>query len=196
MKSDKWIKQQSIENEMIKPFVDHSVKNENGRKVTSYGLSCAGYDLRLSEKVYHKVPRGFGEHNLIDPKNISLEDDFQEYQVYTDANGARFISLLPGVSLASSVEWIKMPRDASAFVLAKSSYARIGVDVINPLVEPEWQGNMTLAIRNNNTCPVKLYLNEGFCQLVFYGIEGEVETSYEDKGGKYQGTSGVAVTRM
>ena len=49
MKSDKWIKEQKG---MIEPFIDHTVREINGRKACSFGLSCAGYDIRLADDIY------------------------------------------------------------------------------------------------------------------------------------------------
>ena len=51
MKNDTWIKQQVSENNMIAPFVDHTVRKDGNRKILSYGLSPSGYDLRLADKI-------------------------------------------------------------------------------------------------------------------------------------------------
>ena len=42
------IKDLALNHEMISPFVDHMVKEEEGRRVLSYGLGSYGYDIRLS----------------------------------------------------------------------------------------------------------------------------------------------------
>ena len=192
MKPDTWIKKRVLDDHTITPFISQSIKREHDRKVLSYGLSCAGYDLRLTNKIY----RLKGAPTSVDPKNTSI-DNYEPYTVRCDDKGNQFIELDPrSISLASTIEKIKMPRDATAFVLPKSSYARCGIDVLNPLIEPEWVGNVTLAICNNTDQRVRLYINEGFCQLVFFGVEGDVETSYEDRGGKYQNSEGVVVSRM
>lgn len=199
MKSDKWIKERSLgEGKMIEPFIDRSVKrDENGRKLISYGLSCAGYDLRLADEAFYPNPAlalAENECGCLDPKKMT-QDHYVKYQIFTDKEGNRFIYLRPGVSLLSTIEWINMPRDATAFVLPKSTYARCGVDVLNPLIEPEWCGNVTLSVVNTTNHHVKVYLGEALCQIVFQDTD-EVMVSYEDRGGKYQGTKGVAVSRM
>lgn len=88
-----------------------------------------------------------------------------------------------------------MPRDAVALLQPKSSYARCGISIINPLIEPGWCGNMTISILNGSNKPVKLYINEGFAQMVFYKVE-DVEISYSERGGLYQATSGVAFANV
>ena len=61
---DKWIKEMSIENKMIDPFVENLVKDN----VLSYGLSSYGYDARVSTsfKVFTNVNSA-----TVDPKNFS-----------------------------------------------------------------------------------------------------------------------------
>ena len=43
---DKWIKEQSLKNNMITPFE----KNLSNKGVLSYGLSSYGYDARVANK--------------------------------------------------------------------------------------------------------------------------------------------------
>ena len=46
IKSDKWIKKMSLEQDMITPFVQDQV----AKTVISYGVSSYGYDLRVSDE--------------------------------------------------------------------------------------------------------------------------------------------------
>ena len=52
IKSDRWIREQAIEHDMISPFSEKQVR----AGVISYGLSSYGYDLRVSNefKVFHE----------------------------------------------------------------------------------------------------------------------------------------------
>lgn len=189
MKSDSWIQDQVLSESMIQPFFGASIKSENGRKVCSYGLSCAGYDLRLAKDIYFVADK-----TLLDPKNTSIENDFVKDVPQCDEKG-EYILLRPGFSLASTVEYINMPNDATALLLIKSTYARLGVSIIAPLIEPGWRGRPTVSIVNNNKIPVKLYLNEGFCQIVFFGCQG-VMRNYDEHGGRYQDSVGATVARV
>ena len=47
--SDAEIKELALEQGMIEPFVGECVREEDGRRVLSYGLSSYGYDIRLAE---------------------------------------------------------------------------------------------------------------------------------------------------
>ena len=65
------LKALSIGDKLITPFVDHVVKEENGRKILSYGLGSYGYDIRLSPKqclIFGTPSRGD-----CDPKNFSKD---------------------------------------------------------------------------------------------------------------------------
>ena len=48
IKSDKWIKKMSLEEEMIKPFEPKQIRQANDQKIISYGTSSYGYDVRCS----------------------------------------------------------------------------------------------------------------------------------------------------
>ncbi|MEX2163819.1 MAG: hypothetical protein WD823_06210 [Sulfuricaulis sp.] len=66
---------------------------------------------------------------------------------------------------------------------------------VTPL-EPEWEGHVTLEFSNTTPLPAKIYANEGVAQVIF--IEGDevCETSYKDRGGKYQGQKGVTLPKI
>ena len=66
---------------------------------------------------------------------------------------------------------------------------------VTPL-EPEWEGHVTLEISNTTPLPAKVYANEGVCQFLFLKADSVCEISYADRGGKYQGQTGVTLPRM
>nr|WP_281167185.1 dCTP deaminase [Thiolinea disciformis] len=65
---------------------------------------------------------------------------------------------------------------------------------VTPL-EPEWEGHVTLEFSNTTTLPAKIYANEGVAQMLFFESDEVCETSYKDRGGKYQGQTGVTLPR-
>jgi len=73
-------------------------------------------------------------------------------------------------------------------VLSKSTYARCGIIVNVTPLEPEWEGHVTLEFSNTTTLPAKIYANEGVAQMLFFESDEVCETSYADRGGKYQGS--------
>jgi dCTP deaminase len=65
---------------------------------------------------------------------------------------------------------------------------------VTPL-EPEWEGHVTLEFSNTTPLPAKIYANEGVAQMLFLESDEVCETSYKDRGGKYQGQRGVTLPK-
>jgi len=65
---------------------------------------------------------------------------------------------------------------------------------VTPL-EPEWEGHVTLEFSNTTPLPAKIYADEGIAQMLFLESDEVCETSYADRGGKYQGQEGVTLPR-
>jgi len=87
--------------------------------------------------------------------------------------------------LATTREYIKLPRDLTAFVEGRSSIGRIGLFIQNAgWVDPGFEGNITLELYNANSLPIKLKAGRRVCQLVFCKMDQAAAQSYN---GKYQG---------
>ena len=80
--------------------------------------------------------------------------------------------------------------------VGKSTYARCGIITNVTPFEPEWEGFVTLEISNTTPLPAKIYANEGIAQVIFFESDEVCETSYKDRGGKYQGQQGVTLTMI
>ncbi len=65
---------------------------------------------------------------------------------------------------------------------------------VTPL-EPEWEGHVTLEFSNTTPLPAKIYAREGCAQVIFIESDEVCETSYLDRGGKYQGQRGVTLPK-
>ena len=172
IKSDKWIREMSLNEEMISPFVDNQIR----KGTISYGLSSYGYDIRVSDeyKVFTNV-----NNSVVDPKKFD-EKSFIDYK--------GDICIVPpnSFALARSIEYFKIPRNVLTVCLGKSTYARCGIIVNVTPFEPEWEGHVTLEISNTTPLPAKIYSNEGLCQVLFFESDEVCEKSYKDKKGKYQ----------
>jgi dCTP deaminase len=101
-------------------------------------------------------------------------------------------------ALARTVEYFRIPRNVLTICLGKSTYARCGILVNVTPFEPEWEGYVTLEFSNTTPLPAKIYANEGVAQVVFFESDEDdiCETSYKDRGGKYQGQRGVTLPKM
>ena len=125
----------------LTPMLD-SKQREHG---VSYGLSEAGYDVRIKQDV------------RLSPKN-------------------RF-------SLASTVERFTMPSHLVGVVHDKSTWARQGLSVFNTVIEPDWEGYLTLELVYHGNGELVIPAGAGIAQILFYALLENA--SYGD--GKYQG---------
>jgi deoxycytidine triphosphate deaminase/intein/homing endonuclease len=85
---------------------------------------------------------------------------------------------------------------ANGIAVHNSTYARCGIIVNVTPFEPEWEGYVTLEFSNTTPLPAKIYANEGVAQVIFFESDEVCETSYADRGGKYQGQKGVTLPKM
>jgi hypothetical protein len=84
---------------------------------------------------------------------------------------------------------------ANDLIVHNSTYARCGIIVNVTPLEPEWEGHVTLEFSNTTPLPAKIYANEGVAQMLFFESDEVCETSYADRGGKYQGQRGVTLPK-
>lgn len=173
----------------------------SGPGVISSGLSSAGYDFRLGDKV-----KAFtAVHSpIIDP----LENDPRAFadlvprhfsKKWPDPKGGegierdyRYIVIPPrGYVLGETVEYIDIPEDVLIVVLGKSTYARSGIIVNCTPLEPGWRGRVTLEIGNLSEVPAKVYLGMGIAQALFFKLSAACAESYNKKPGKYQDQAGL-----
>jgi hypothetical protein len=73
--------------------------------------------------------------------------------------------------------------------------ANCGIIVNVTPLEPEWEGHVTLEFSNTTPLPAKIYAREGCAQMLFFQSDEVCETSYKDRGGKYQGQRGVTLPK-
>lgn len=181
--SDAGIEKMVEQHQMIEPFVPNLVKEVEGKKIVSYGLSSYGYDLRVSNefKIFTNV-----HTSIIDPKEFR-EDSFVDVTTQ--------VAIIPpnSFALARSVEYFRIPRDIITLCVGKSTYARCGIIVNVTPFEPEWEGHVTLEISNTTPLPAKIYAGEGLAQVIFFQVDPArvCRTSYKDRKGKYMEQKGI-----
>jgi len=95
--------------------------------------------------------------------------------------------------LATTVEFIRIPTNITAFVEGRSSIGRIGLFIQNAgWVDPGFEGNITLELFNANRLPIRLSSGRRICQIVFAFMDKATRTPYK---GKYQGQRGTVGSR-
>ena len=106
-----------------------------------------------------------------------------------------YLGLIGLLVLIGTIEYFRIPRNVLTICLGKSTYARCGIIVNVTPFEPEWEGYVTLEFSNTTPLPAKIYAGEGCAQVLFFESDEVCETSYKDRGGKYQGQTGVTLPR-
>jgi dCTP deaminase len=179
---------------MITPYEDKLVREVDGRRIISAGVSSYGYDLRLAPdgfRVFSPIasaeidPKSFDENSLIGSPLRTAED------------GSTYWLLPPhSYALGVTVETFRMPRRVIGLCVGKSTYARSGLIVNTTPLEPGWRGRLVLEFSNSADLPIRVYANEGIAQVTFFESDEDCEVSYDDRAGKYQGQTGLVTPRL
>jgi dCTP deaminase len=139
---------------------------------TSYGLSEAGYDIRINETVYFYID------DPVRTLSITNTGIIRE-------NKGRF-------TLASAMEVFQMPYNLVATVKDKSTWARKGLSVFNTVIEPGWSGILTLELVFNGNENLTIPAGTGIAQVLFARLEYDAD--YGD--GKYQNATGIEESKF
>lgn len=131
---------------------------------TSFGLTEAGYDIRIKQNIEF-INDAFGNRvTVTDPETGEAETFFGSF------------------CLASSMEQFDTPNNLVGTVKDKSTWARKGLSVFNTVIEPGWKGWLTLELVYHGSQSMKILAGQGIAQ-VLYGLLAE-EGNYGE--GKYQ----------
>jgi len=121
---------------------------------------------------------------------ITLKDEVRYKTINTDT-----YILLPGqFVLATTMEYVSLPDNLTAFVEGRSSLGRLGLFIQNAgWVDPGFQGEITLELFNANRCAIELKAGRRVGQLVFAEMD---DTALKPYNGKYQGQKGATGSRV
>lgn len=133
------------------------IKNMHDQKVkehgVSYGLSEAGYDIRIKQSIQ------FSPEDPFNPARVAImlpghEPDFET---------GRFV-------LASTIEEFQMPTGLVGVVHDKSTWARRGLSVFNTVIEPGWKGYLTLELVYHGNKELVIPAGAGIAQVLFHEL--------------------------
>jgi dCTP deaminase len=137
-------------------------------------VNAASYDVRVSD---HWICP------TLDPEEIH----------------APSIKLFPGeVVLASSMEYVRIPRDVACDLKLKSTLGRLWINhSLAGWCDPGFQGEITLELQNLGPQPFVLEAGRRIAQLIFIAMESEPDVAYGDPGSSshYQGQRGTTPAR-
>lgn len=121
---------------------------------------------------------------------ITLENPISYKEIKTE----RYL-LLPGqFILATTMEYITLPNDLTAFVEGRSSLGRMGLFIQNAgWVDPGFSGEITLELYNANRCAIELQAGRRIGQLVFAKMD---QSALHPYAGKYQGQRGATGSKI
>ena len=120
---------------------------------TSYGLSEAGYDLRIKQDI------------------TFTKDAFGDRVTVRDPDGTEE-TFFGSFCLASSIEAFDMPKNLLGVVHDKSTWARKALSVFNTVVEPGWKGKcLTLELVFHGSGILHIPAGAGIAQVLFHSLE-------------------------
>jgi len=182
--SDRDIKTALVNEEIVIKPLDHP----------EVQIQPASVDLRLSNEFvvskdcYKKNPTGYDTRHT-DPS------EFTE-KVWKD----RFV-INPGeFVLATTLEWVKIPRNLVGRVEGRSSLGRLGliVHATAGFIDPGFEGQITLELSNLGNNSIVIYAGDRICQICFEQLSSIAEKPYghKDRHSKYQGQRGVQESKI
>ena len=160
---------------MIKPdhWIEEFGKNGGLEPFNLEQVNPASYDVRL------------GNHWICPTR----DPEESESDTFT---------LFPGeVILATTLEYVRLPRDVVCDLKLKSSLGRSWLNhSLSGWIDCNFQGQITLELQNLGPYPRELKAGLRVAQLVFMSMESEPRIAYGEGGkGNYQGQTGATRAR-
>ena len=135
------------------------------------------------------------------PRNNTRHEDAQLRQQKHERFDIPFTKsflLHPGaLILVPTLEWVVVPPDLQGVVTARSSWAREGLNIATAtIVNPGYQGIITLELANFGEIPIRLYPGLRIAQIAFYsleqhdkekdanGLQGQFHMNFEPRAGE------------
>lgn len=145
-------------------------------------INSASIDLRMGNVALIVRARGSSHVDPADWKEQAKAADLHAAEFYRQQKHERYeipfgtrILLHPGsLTLVPAFEWLKLPSDLLGSVTARSTWAREGLSIATAtLIEPGYQGMITLELANLGQIPLALYPGQRIAQITFTTVEGD-----------------------
>jgi len=157
-------------------------------------IQPATVDVRLGQKF-----RTFNNGNIscVDPMNEGMPDQYTtEVDIEEDGD---FILHAGEFVLGTLRERVEIPPDLVAHLNGRSSMGRLGIVVhaTAGVVDPGFQGELTLELSNLGNSPVALHPDMRIAQLSFQKLQTPAERPYgHARSSKYQNQLGPQASRL
>lgn len=150
-------------------------------------IQPASIDLRLDKLIKLQVGEG-----IIDLSKDSSQS-FKEMVIQDE-----YILEAGAMILGQTLEYIGIPRDCNATIHNRSSIARDGVDVSTAsYINPAYEGQLPLIIRNIGSQPVRLFPGIRICQMELSDVTPSPIRDYSQrKDAKYFGEFDSLVSKI
>ena len=147
-------------------------------------ISAGSIDLRLNTEFIVTRRTKF---TLLDPivDKERLDLSIKEYQEKAYVKLGNGLVLHPNqFVLGSTLEYVKLPFDLTAYVVGRSSWGRLGLIIATaPVIHTGFSGSITLELTNVGDAPIILYPGIRIAQLVLHPTERDAK---DPEPSKYQ----------
>jgi dCTP deaminase len=154
---------------VVSPTIDSKVE-----------INRASMDLRLGTTA--AIVRG-SDLSHVDPKGYIAKDGSEKHlrergrrrklERLSVPFGSPLMLHVGNLILVNTFEWVKLPNDLSGVVTARSSWAREGLSIATAtLIEPCYNGVITLELANLGQIPIALYPGLRIAQIAFHTVQG------------------------
>jgi dCTP deaminase len=150
--------------------------------ITKESIQPASIDCRLGDT--------YLEIDTSEMSSISMTSEIKYRKITKDT----FTIPAHNFILATTMEYIELPDNITAFVEGRSSVGRMGLFIQNAgWVDPGFKGKITLELYNANSLPIILEKGRRICQFVFCYMDENAQNPYK---GKYQGQKDTVGSRI
>lgn len=148
-------------------FIDPLLEHDSQVNATGVDLRL-GYDFLVS--IMTRRP-SVELASTRDRERRSISSYFQE----TRRDLGDIFLLYPNqVALATTLEYVSVPKNMFADIVSRSSFNRLGVQ-LSTSVQPGYRGCVSLELVNHGQSPIELVVGGRIVEARFYEIDGELD---------------------
>lgn len=142
---------------VISPHSDIKTIRESGSASIDLRLGTWFVKLRQARIGFLEVGQDLSEAELAETHYVSF--------------GEKYLLHPQSFVLGITLEWLRLPKDLSAYVIGKSSWGRRGLIIATATgVHPGFPGCLTLELTNVGEIPIKLRPGIEICQIFFHEV--------------------------